>query len=204
MDEQLSFFEKNIEFANQENCKKVEGLFYTSNYISQEEETYLFKHIEKETWQKDIKRWTQHYGFQYDYRARAIDYSMKINDLPQWSHFLVEKLIEDKIFSTPPDQLLINNYEIGQGIAPHIDCEPCFEDTIVSLSILSSTILEFSKNKNKLPVFLEPRSLVVIKNNCRYFWKHGIAPRKSDTFLGQTYKRERRISLTFRKVILKS
>jgi alkylated DNA repair dioxygenase AlkB len=53
-----------------------------------------------------------------------------------------------------------------------------------------------------IPVLLEPRSLVVLKGEARYGWMHGIPARKSDDVEGRTLKRSRRVSLTFRKVIL--
>ena len=86
----------------------------------------------------------------------------------------------------------------GQGIAPHIDCIPCFSDTICSLSLGSSCVMELTNNEVKRSIMLKPRSLLILKNDARYKWKHGIAPRKSDNKIA----RNRRISLTFRKVIL--
>jgi hypothetical protein len=41
-----------------------------------------------------------------------------------------------------------------------------------------------------------------LKDEARNEWLHGIAPRKSDMWEGQKYERQRRVSLTFRKVIL--
>ncbi len=202
MDTQLSFFQNSPTKTNQENAKKISGLSYFQNYISEEEEKVFFKEINNSPWQTDIKRWTQHYGFQYDYRARKIDYSMKIGELPEWSSVLAQRLVDDNIFASLPDQLLINNYEAGQGIAPHTDCEPCFEDTIVSISLNTPTLIEFQKDKVKIPFLLEPRSLIVMKGESRYFWKHGIPKRKTDKFNDTIYKRGRRISLTFRKVFI--
>jgi len=54
----------------------------------------------------------------------------------------------------------------------------------------------------KIPVLLEPRSIVVLKDDARYKWTHSIPARKVDNFYGQTITRERRVSLTFRKVII--
>ncbi|MEY4902759.1 MAG: hypothetical protein RLZZ292_574 [Bacteroidota bacterium] len=54
----------------------------------------------------------------------------------------------------------------------------------------------------KIPVLLSPKSIVVLKGESRYNWKHGIAPRQNDKFNTQIMKRSRRVSLTFRKVIL--
>ena len=56
-------------------------------------------------------------------------------------------------------------------------------------------------NNSKREIFLEPNSLLIIRDEARYDWKHGIAARKTDKYNGRTYARNRRISATFRKVI---
>jgi alkylated DNA repair dioxygenase AlkB len=59
-------------------------------------------------------------------------------------------------------------------------------------------------NKEKervVPLLLEPRSLVILRSDARYNWTHRIAARKTDDFQGRVIER-RRVSLTFRKVIL--
>ena len=53
-----------------------------------------------------------------------------------------------------------------------------------------------------IPVLLEPCSLVVLKKDARYNWMHGIKAVKTDNFYGEKIIRRRRISLTFRKVII--
>ncbi len=58
--------------------------------------------------------------------------------------------------------------------------------------------MELTNDKTKHAILLKPRSLLVFKNEARYKWQHGIAARKSDNKI----IRNRRISLTFRKVIL--
>jgi alkylated DNA repair dioxygenase AlkB len=57
------------------------------------------------------------------------------------------------------DQGIVNEYEPGQGIAPHVDCVPCFADTIASLTLGSSCLMEFTKVKTreKAPLFLVVR-----------------------------------------------
>ena len=51
-------------------------------------------------------------------------------------------------------------------------------------------------------ILIEPRSLIIMQGEARYNWRHGIAKRKSDKFEGQILKRARRVSLTFRTVII--
>ena len=181
---------------------KIQGLTYLPNYISSEEETQLLEMIDNQPWLDDLKRRVQHYGYKYDYKARRININMKVGDLPDWLAQIGAKLHAEGYFKEQPDQVIINEYEPGQGIAAHIDCEPCFEDTIVSLSLLSATTMNFSKENNSIPIVLEARSVVILQGESRYEWKHSIATRQSDKIDNQIIKRKRRVSLTFRKVIL--
>ena len=47
-------------------------------------------------------------------------------------------------------------------------------------------------------LLLEPRSLLVLNDEARYDWEHGIAPRKRDVWQGLRVERRRRLSVTFR------
>ena len=131
---------------------------------------------------------------------------MRIGELPEWLKRLSQMLHTDEYMPEVADQVIINEYKPGQGISSHIDCEPCFKNTIVSLSLGSGCIMDFTNksNKKKIPVWLAPRSLVVLSGEARYKWLHGIAARKSDKWDGNEYERQRRVSLTFRKVIIKT
>ena len=51
-------------------------------------------------------------------------------------------------------------------------------------------------------LLLECGSLLVLAGASRYNWKHGIPARKSDKLGGQSLWRSRRVSLTFRTVII--
>lgn len=185
---------------------KISGLKYVPEFISKEEEKELLQAINGESWLTDIKRRVQHYGWKYDYKARSIDYSMFLGELPVWTKSLANKLFEFGHLERVPDQLIINEYQPGQGIANHVDCEPCFGNTIISLSLGSACVMDFInvKAKEKIEVILEPRSLVVISDEARYRWTHGIASRKIDYFNSVKVGRKLRISMTFRSVILKS
>jgi alkylated DNA repair dioxygenase AlkB len=183
----------------------IQGLKYLPCFIDQFETANFIKWINTEPWLSDIKRRVQHYGYKYDYKARSIDYSMFIGKLPSWASTMALRLFNERHINELPDQLIINEYEPGQGIANHIDCEPCFGDTIISISLGSSCVMDFInvKTKQKIEVMLESGSLVVLQGDARHKWTHGIAQRKSDTFNGVKTERRLRISMTFRKVILK-
>lgn len=175
----------------------IAGLTYISSYISAEYEEKLLKFIDAQEWNLDLKRRTQHYGYKYDYTARSLNTSHYLGDMSYWVDELCSKLHRDGIFIEKPDQVIINEYMPGEGIASHIDCVPCFADTICSLSLASACIMNLTNDKIKKSIYLEPRSLLVLQDYARYKLKHGITARKSDNGV----KRERRVSLTFRKVI---
>lgn len=186
---------------------KIPDLDYRENFIDKEMEKHLIKNIDEGEWSKELERRVQHYGYKYDYRAKKIDLSMKVGELPIWSIPIVEGLLEEDIFEYPPDQLIVNEYLPGQGIAPHVDCVPCFQDTIVSLSLRSDCTMDFTETKSKknVPVFLKQRSIVVLKGESRYLWTHAITKRKKDILINRdVHYRERRLSLTFRKISLNS
>lgn len=186
------------------NTDAISGITYIPDYITEEEETSLLNKINKQSWLTELKRRVQHYGWRYDYKARQVDASLKIGDLPEWLQTYTDKLYSAGYFPEIPDQVIVNEYLPGQGISPHIDCVPCFTDTIASLSLGSPCVMEFTHNQTseKISVLLEPRSLVVMQGDARYLWKHAIPARKTDKLSGKSFTRKIRVSLTFRKVHL--
>lgn len=190
-----------------QNAKQINGLKVYFDFITKEEERDLLNNIDKNKWLSDLKRRVQHFGYKYDYKARRIDKTSYIGEIPNWMTILCSRLQEQKIIAFNPDQAIINEYVDDQGIASHIDCEPCFGDTIISISLGGQCIMNFQKEMNtkdqdKIPLMITPRTLLVMTGESRYNWYHGIPSRKSDKFNEIVHKRQRRISITFRKVIL--
>lgn len=196
----------NIESEKPQKIKKdiVPDLIFIENYISDAIHDKLLIEIDKNIWSNELKRRVQHYGYKYNYKARSINHNMKVEDLPFWATEIGSKLCKDGYFNSMPDQLIVNEYLAGQGITDHIDCEPCFEDTVVSISLGSYTTMNFTKKltKEKIPVVLPPKSAVILKGKSRFDWLHGIPARKSDKIKNIKKERTRRVSLTFRRVIL--
>lgn len=186
-------------------AKNIIGLTYLPDYISEKLHNRLLEVINNQPWRSDLKRRVQHYGYIYDYRSRSINTKMYLGELPKFCKYFAEKFYEEKLFDKIPDQVIINEYHPGQGISSHVDCEPCFEDTVISMSLGSACIMNFTKVENpkiKKEQVLMPKSIVVLKDEARYKWKHGIAAKKQDIINGQKCLRTTRISLTFRKVII--
>lgn len=183
----------------------ISGLRYFSDFISREEEKLLLSNIDRALWLSDLKRRVQHYGYKYDYKARGVDENAYLGALPVWLASMTQRLFKDGIFAALPDQVIVNEYLPRQGISTHIDCVPCFGDTIASLSLGSLCIMEFANaaTQQKSELVLEPCSLVALSGEARYCWTHAIPARKSDIIGGTRQPRQRRISLTFRNVTLR-
>ncbi len=181
---------------------KMNGLYYLPNFISEEEHNALLTAIDAQTWLSNLKRRVQHYGYQYDYKARTVSAESYLGTLPPWLCDLQERLFAENLFKQKPDQAIINEYLPGQGISAHIDCVPCFDDVIASLSLGSDVMMQFSSDEEKHDIFLERNSLIILSGEARYKWKHAIPSRKSDIVDGVKLGRHRRVSVTFRKVIL--
>lgn len=189
--------------VNEMHVRSIDGLSYYPEVITHDEERSLIAHIDCSDWIHDLSRRVQHYGYRYDYRARSLDSTSSLGPMPGWITELGEKLCRKGVLPFSPAQAIVNEYQPGQGIAPHIDCEPCFGSTIASLSLASAIVMDFRHAESALavPILLQRRSLVIMSGPARYDWSHSIAARKSDGFNGQKLCRERRLSITFRTVL---
>lgn len=178
----------------------IDGLTYIPDYISAEQENELLAVIDRQEWSNELKRRVQHYGYKYDYTARNLDHSLYLGALPAWLVPIPEKLYKGGYFQRKPEQVIINEYEPGQGISAHTDVVSAFGETVASLSLGSGCAMQFSNGDIKHDIYLEPRSLIVMSGDARYKWKHAIPARKSDIVNGMKLPRTRRASLTFRTV----
>lgn len=181
---------------------EISGLSYLPGFITAAEEQALITQIDQKPWLNELKRRVQHYGYRYDYKARAVTEDSYLGPLPEWLQSLASRLVEESIFEKTPDQVIVNEYLPGQGIAAHTDCIPCFGATIASLSLGSGCVMQFSQNNDKEGLFLEERSLLTLSESARYHWKHAIPARKTDSVDSFKVERKRRVSLTFRTMIL--
>lgn len=189
--------------VREDNAIPIPGLHYCSKYIDEAEQQELLGIIDQQPWLTDLKRRVQHYGYKYDYKARMVTPEFYLGPLPDWLMPLATRLHQEGLFSALPDQAIINEYLPGQGISAHVDCVPCFGKEIASLSLGSACVMEFTHpHYNKQTIMLDPCSLIVLSGAARYEWQHAIPARKSDIIGGVKTNRTRRVSITFRKVIL--
>lgn len=183
----------------------IPGLHYYPNFLDASQEVNLIEMVDHQPWLTDLKRRVQHYGYKYDYKARKVLPEMYLGPLPDWLVPLSHRLHDEGLMPNVPDQVIINEYHPGQGISPHVDCESCFTDTIASLSLGSHCVMRYTHTDTEelQELLFEPRSLIVLSGEARYDWQHSIPARKADLQSGEEKRqRHRRLSLTFRNVIL--
>ncbi|WP_328410685.1 alpha-ketoglutarate-dependent dioxygenase AlkB [Nocardia sp. NBC_00403] len=123
--------------------------------------------------------------------------------LPIWALSATARLHRDRQLNERADQVIVNEYQPGQGISAHVDCVPCFGPEVAAISLGSAYTMDFldPDTRVRIPVRLEAGSLIVMTGPSRYRWRHAIAPRKSDMTPRGRVTRGRRVSVTFRTVL---
>lgn len=192
-----------IENYRDSEIKKVPGLAYIPNYLKKDEQDDLLQVIDRQKWSIKEERKIQEYGYKYDYRNGFFVASNYLGALPDWAQSIAARLAKDGLMVNVPDQVIINEYQPGQGIVSHTDCIPCFGNTIMTLSLGSDCVINFthSQTKEEAKILLQPGSLLIFKGEARYSWEHGIIACQRDNYKGKEFIRFRRISMTFRQVL---
>ena len=101
-----------------QNSDEVPGLVFSEDFLTPEEELMCIERIDaaEGPWLKDLSRRVQHYGWRYDYKARAITPDMYIGELPDWLGQLAERLYDETdLFDRVPEQVIVNEYEAWTG-----------------------------------------------------------------------------------------
>ena len=125
----------------------INGLIYLPEFVSMPEQETLLKTIDDCPWDTSLRRRVQHYGYRYDYKARRVTPEMYLGVLPDWLGRIAQRLRNEGLIAQTPDQVIVNEYAPGQGIAAHVDCEPCFGHRIFSLSLGSAAMISSTKIK---------------------------------------------------------
>jgi alkylated DNA repair dioxygenase AlkB len=178
----------------------IPGLFIYKDFISEEMERLLLEEIDRQTWIVDYKRRLQYYGYRNELDAPydLIEFPVAI---PPMINDLAKTIVQRKMLDNQPDQVIINEYVPGEGIIPHKD-RNYFENQICGINLGSGCIMRFTKDRTREVVDLEipRRSAYIMQDEVRKKWKHGIPPRKKDNVNGTIQHRDRRVSITYRKV----
>jgi alkylated DNA repair dioxygenase AlkB len=178
----------------------VPGLFLYPDFIDEAAEAQLLNEIDSQTWIVDYLRRLQYYGYRNELE-KPYDLVEFPVPMPPLIEQLSQKIVAQGIVLIQPDQVIINEYVPGEGIKPHKD-RAYYENQICGVNLGSSCIMRFIRGANLevIDVEIPRRSLYVMQDDARKKWKHGIPPRKKDVVGGQVQHRERRVSITYRKV----
>ncbi|CAH0490100.1 unnamed protein product [Peronospora farinosa] len=188
--------------------RRVPGLRFEAEFITKAQEDACLAFFERDNgahWAHTIRaRQVQHFGYTFNYDTRRCDSNEPMKEpIPQVLQSIIDKIEECRIMDgDKPDQITVNEYLPGQGIAFHFDTHSAFTTTIATLSICSEVVMDFRhpdgiQNEG---VLLPARSLTVMSGVSRYIWEHAIVPRTFDVIDGKQVARQRRLSITFRKI----
>lgn len=201
------------------------SVIYIPNFISADEEKEIIDKVysaPKPKWTQLKNRRLQNWG------GIPHPKGMIPEKIPDWLQKYVDKVTALQVFDegSSPNHVLVNEYLAGQGIMPHLD-GPLFFPVVTTISCGSHTILNFfpysgtasdadlSTAKKVYSLLLEPRSLLVLKNEMYKNYMHGIEEIKSDEIndqinnldaccekypIRENVSRSTRISLTIRNV----
>mmetsp|Transcript_13542 Transcript_13542/g.32341 ORF Transcript_13542/g.32341 Transcript_13542/m.32341 type:complete len:353 (+) Transcript_13542:1-1059(+) len=205
---------------------EVPGMTIVPNFVDEEVAQALLAAVDSQPWDTSIRRRVQHYGHAFDYSRLRLAEGRHIEALPDFCAGLLDRIVRSDLLPQPPDQLTVNEYQPGVGIALHVDAHSSFEDGIAALTLGAGIVMEFrrpeadaggkvsvgkhhrlslppsnSKLAEQKNVWLPANSLLILRGESRYSWQHGIAWRKTDCICeGQAVPRGRRVSFTFRSV----
>lgn len=180
-----------------------EGLYYIPNYLSSQEVSNITNLLVMSDKWKHITSYNNsrrviHYGFEYAYNRSGITKTDVIPDNLQLIDAMkINKLCHNDIITEDFDQLIINEYQPGQGISAHIDHVKYFGPVIACISI-GDICIDFSKNHQNKTIFIESGSLYIMTGSSRYEWFHSIEKKLYDG----NKKRQTKYSLTYRTVNL--
>ena len=176
----------------------VPGLRYVPGYLESDRQENLLAAIDSQPWH-DVggQRRIQFYGYWSEVAKGGL---YRAGDLPRWAIEIAGRLEDDDLMPYLADQLIITEYQPGQGVRPHIDA-PVFADVIVGITLGSTCIMELTQEDRREQVLLEPGSALVLSGDARDRWTHAIPSRMADVWMDRTLDRSRRVSLTFRRVL---
>ena len=172
-------------------------------------------------WQRLAKRRVAHFGFAFDYGTRdafARAENSPDGALPWFCRTILERARAMQNADAHPegsrktltgferaprcDQLTVNEYPAGVGLAPHVDTHSAFGPAIFSLSLAGNAVMEFRRLADgeeaeaaegetsarptvaeRHAVALPRRSMLALAAEARYEWQHYIPHRKQDVVL---------------------
>jgi len=104
-------------------------------------------------------------------------------------------------------QAILNRYEPGEGITPHVDLLKRFGDGIIGVSLGAGCVMDFKEveGDTQWSIWLPPLSVIILEGDARFRWTHGIDHVRKDwvskggsSVEGEWIERGLRTSITLR------
>nr|CAH8842696.1 unnamed protein product [Trichobilharzia regenti] len=170
--------------------------FYIPNFINEEEEKDLLKHI----YASPLPKWValrdrrlQNWGGIPHVKG------MLVEKIPQWLQVYVNRVSALNLFhENKANHALVNEYECGQGILPHHD-GPLYYPVVATINLNSYGVLDFytplDRDTDQMEqstlledryigsVYLERCSLNIVSEELYTHYMHGIAQRETDLLI---------------------
>lgn len=144
---QLDMTELDFDISQESETLTIPGLTYVPNYVDRLEQNQLLKEIDEQDWSiesVESTRRIQQHGYKYEYQNGILVACNYLGYLPDWAMRIAKRLYGDRLTEIVLDQATVNEYEPGQGLRSHIDCVTCFGDTLITLSLGSPYVMEFT------------------------------------------------------------
>lgn len=155
------------------------GLFIYYDFLSLDEESNILSHIEptivknrKGSDRNSVRR----YGSNAPYKNQMVSEA-----IPLYLDLVCDRLVAQNLLEQKPDSVSINEYCVGNGIAPHIDSINSGK-TITILSLMSDATMVFSNEFQQFNMKIPRLSITQMKDDIRYKWKHSILPVKQKRY----------------------
>lgn len=153
------------------------GLVLIPDFLSEEDQLSILSNIVPEVpIHKNTRNSIKRYGSDIPYKNQ-----LESHIIPEYLNDISDKIVSAGLLDTKPNSISINEYLVGNAIAPHIDSIES-GPVITIVSLISDAIMEFTYNNNILQVNIPAKSLIQLKDEVRYKWRHSILPVKSKRY----------------------
>ena len=217
-----------MDLSDYQIAKAPDTVYYIPEFITVSEEKSLLDYVSR----TPAPRWTQLANRRLqNWGGVPHPKGMIAEKMPDWLQEYVDRVNDRGVFGeknvgsgkpTLANHVLLNEYQPGQGIMPHLD-GPMFHPTISTISLGSHTVINFYNEEgvnNSLKfedrlvtsILVQPRSLLVLQDSMYNRFLHGIEEIHEDkigdnicnlensTVIGSIIPRNKRVSLTIRHV----
>mmetsp|Transcript_17191 Transcript_17191/g.30711 ORF Transcript_17191/g.30711 Transcript_17191/m.30711 type:complete len:280 (-) Transcript_17191:1-840(-) len=188
------------------NHPRVPGLHQVKGFLSAAEQAAVIHFAQGMGWLSSPETYNQ---------------AMMFGELPGWLKPTLQSASQHAVQLWPHtitrreplfNQLIMNLYQPGEGITPHVDLMR-FQDGIANISFLSSCVMGFrgvstggeasGEQDEAYEVLLEPGDLLLLHGSARYEYTHGIRRCREETWGAErrSVTRALRMSLTLRCLV---